>query len=402
MQVKAAPILLTSDNGKRANDILRKCVHCGFCNATCPTFKLLGDERDGPRGRIYLIKELLESNRPNESVGFHLDRCLTCRNCETTCPSGVEYGELLEFGRDYLKQRGRRFSLLGWFLLNILPNRLLFRTFVFLGRLTRFALPSYLRDALVKPVRAPKVQSSANASVVLLQGCVQQVLTPDVVAHLGSLLERLGVGFRIASNESCCGSLHLHYGSLEHARRYMSRLVEAVDRDENETVISTASGCGLTVKEYVRHLPDHEESLSFSANTQDVSEFLSRFDFAKLDNVDRVAFHPPCTLQHGQSVNGVVEKVLRSAGYDVVDVRDSHLCCGSAGTYSLTQPEISNALRDDKLNALVAHKPDVIVTANIGCQMHLAVKSEIPVMHWIQLLDVCPSQLRDGASQAID
>ena len=388
MQINTAPILLTTDEGKRASEIARRCVHCGFCNTTCPTFDLLGDERDGPRGRIYLIKELLETNRLSEAAEIHLDRCLTCRSCETTCPSGVEYGELLEFGRHYVRQRKSNFEPLRWLLLKVLPNRRLLRLFVALGRKVKFALPAHLQDSLAKPKAAKSIKSSENASVVLLQGCVQQVLTPDVVVHLSVLLKELDVPFRVVKNESCCGSLHLHTGDLDEARKYMARLIDGVKRGEQETVISTASGCGVTLKDFARLLPNHKHSEAFVENTKDIAEFLSKFEFRKLEGVDRVAFHSPCTLQHGQSINGVVEKILRQTGYDLVHVRDSHLCCGSAGTYSILHPELSNTLRENKIDALQADGPDVIATANIGCQIHLGAASSKPVLHWIQLLRV--------------
>jgi glycolate oxidase iron-sulfur subunit len=388
--------------GRRADEILRSCVHCGFCNATCPTYLLLGDELDGPRGRIYLIKDMLETGAADAVTRTHLDRCLTCRSCETTCPSGVQYGELLEIGRDLLEtrvarppvQRGMR----AW-LRRVVPNARSFRRWLRLGRAFRWFVPASLKAQLPplgRVVRAgpPPPARQAMQRVLLLEGCVQQVTTPEVNAALRGLLERQGVDVITAREETCCGSLALHLGRGDEARATMIRNLEALapHLDGLDAIVSTASGCGVTVKDYRRLLADHPRHAETAARvaelTVDVAEYLSGLDveWSRDPAFERVAWHAPCTLQHGQRIRGTVEALLARAGYELVPVRDPHLCCGSAGTYSILEPELSTQLRDQKLAALREHGPEVVATANVGCQLHLASAARLPVLHWLQLL----------------
>ncbi|MFU8814697.1 MAG: glycolate oxidase subunit GlcF [Pseudomonadales bacterium] len=403
MQTKLPLHLLATDDGVRADAILRSCVHCGFCNATCPTYQLLGDELDGPRGRIYLIKEMLETEQADEVTRLHLDRCLTCRSCETTCPSGVRYGELLEIGRQYLEAELPRRGIDRWlrrWLLAVVPRPERFGGWVRLGRAVRWLLPRRLARQLPPAPQsdgdrgAAQSQPQLRERVLLLQGCVQRTATPGVNARLMQLLSDRGIDVVSVPGETCCGSLALHLGAAEQARATMAANVDALAPllAGVTAVISTASGCGVTVKDYVRLLADDPERREaagrVAGQTLDVAEYLHRLDtkWRGDGSLRRVAWHPPCTLQHGQQLTGLVEALLRRAGYELVPVRDAHLCCGSAGTYSLLQPELSGRLREAKLTALDAHRPDVIATANVGCQLHLASDDGTPVVHWLELL----------------
>ncbi|MDZ7669744.1 MAG: glycolate oxidase subunit GlcF [Gammaproteobacteria bacterium] len=401
MQTELPREYLATDTGSRADGILRSCVHCGFCNATCPTYQLLGDELDGPRGRIYLIKEMLESQRANDVAARHLDRCLTCRACETTCPSGVQYGELLEIGRDFLeRERPRRGSerwLRGW-LLRVVPDRRRFRRWARLGRAFRWLLPRRLAaqvpPAPAEPAAVPVPAAAATRRVLLLQGCVQQAATPEVNARLAELLAGRGIETVTVAEEGCCGALALHLGETDRARTTMAGTLDALAErlDEVEAVISTASGCGVTVKDYGRLLADDPRRAATARRlaelTVDAAEYLGgqAIDWQRRGDYRRVAWHSPCTLQHGQQVTGVVETLLGEAGYELVKVSEAHLCCGSAGSYSILQPELSGQLKRRKLTALEQHDPDVIATANVGCQLHLAGAAGKPVVHWLELL----------------
>ena len=391
MQTDLSAHFLATPEGERANAILRSCVHCGFCNATCPTYQVLGNELDGPRGRIYLIKGMLETATPNAAVTTHLDRCLTCRACETTCPSGVKYGELLEIGREFLEgQRKRSFfaRLLRWWLAHVIPSPRKLRRWLRAAAPLRRLAPRHLRAMMRPPAKADV--GDGKGEVLLLQGCVQRVMTPEVNDHLRELLASRGVSARLDPNEGCCGGLSLHLGQAEQARSAMQHNLDGMDWSGAERIVSTASGCGVTLKEYDRVLattPDHADAArGFAAKVCDASELLHGFEFGKRDDLHRVAWHAPCTLQHGQKITGRVEDLLTHAGYQLVPVRDEHLCCGSAGSYSLLQPEIARELKQRKTAALMEHRPDVIATANIGCQMHLGDGSGVPVVHWLQLL----------------
>ena len=388
MQTQLPTAFLETETGRRADQILRRCVHCGFCNATCPTYLERGDELDGPRGRIYLIKELLESGAVNSIAATHLDRCLTCRACETTCPAGVEYGELAEIGRDVLRQGG--VSKPSWIVKLLLvlarhPNWL--RFFMRLARPARFILPTSLRETLgVMPSKGESIGSN-DASVMIMRGCVQSVVTPEVNDHLAGLLQTRGIAFRFSDEMSCCGGMELHAGRHNDALDQMRDNVRVLDSSSLETVISTASGCGVTLKEYGRLLGS-SEARTFSAKVFDAAEYLQTFTFTKKrEDIARVAWHSPCTLQHGQRLRGLVESILTNAGYELVPIKDVHLCCGSAGVYSIEQPALSRQLRQRKIDSLMANHPDLIATANVGCQMHMGAVADVPVVHWLELLD---------------
>lgn len=378
---------LATPRGARANEILRSCVHCGFCNATCPTYQVRGNELDGPRGRIYLIKDMLESGIASDAAKLHLDRCLTCRACETTCPSGVPYGELAEIGREVVAEQRGRGGLVKRLLLWAVPRPRLLQTLVGLARPFRSLAPKSHRRLLRKPPASAKPESVG--SVLVLQGCVQRVVTPEVNAHLAALLEARGVKAFSLEAEGCCGGLPLHLGetldALDKARRNVRQLASHEAAAKADAIVSTASGCGVTWKEYGRLLGT-DDAKTVAARVRDVAEFLEPFEFRKRDDIDRVAWHPPCSLQHGQRISGIVEGILRRAGYRLTQVPDSHLCCGSAGTYSILQPKIAGELKDRKADALMSGEPDAIATANIGCQTHLDDAVSKPVLHWIELL----------------
>jgi len=400
MQTNLHPDIAASSNGERAEQILRSCVHCGFCNATCPTYLLTNDELDGPRGRIYLIKEMLESGESNGVAQRHLDRCLTCRACETTCPSGVEYGDLLDIGRSFLEprqDRGLVESVVRRWLNSVVPNATAFRRWSRVGNWFQWLLPGRLRAHLPRTEkREPLVQKSYKRKVLVLHGCVQGVTTPRTNKAFVRLLNAHEFEVVEAKDEGCCGSLSLHLGAHDRAlgqiRANVDRLNRLMQETQVEAVVSTASGCGVTYKDYGRLL-EHDAEYAAKATRLvskilDVAEFVANENLIgkKRDGIESVAWHAPCSLQHGQKINGLVERLLRGAGYELVEVADAHLCCGSAGTYSLLQPALSESLRDCKLAVLQAGAPDVIATANVGCQTHLGVGSRVPVLHWLELL----------------
>jgi len=404
VQTKLPEAIVAITKGRRAEQILRSCVHCGFCNATCPTYELLGDELDGPRGRIYLIKEMLEAQKVESVTVTHLDRCLTCRACETTCPSGVEYSQLLEIARDYVTSNYRRDlldRLKRLWLIRTVPYKRRFRRWAQLGRAMRWFLPKRLREMLpvaptVEALQAtpPVSPSVAASSVLLLNGCVQQVTTPQVNAALRELLAARGIAVVELAEEGCCGALELHLGKEPGALATMRNLLDtlAPRLDEVDAVISTASGCGITLKDYPRLLKDDAThgklARRLGDKLLDVGEYLLSLDLSwrKQDEVLAVALHQPCTLQHGQKLGDEARQLLQNAGYDLVAVRDEHSCCGSAGTYSLLQAKLSSQLRDRKISCLESGQPDVIATSNVGCHTHLAVAASVPVVHWIELL----------------
>ena len=402
MRTQLAASVLATEDGCRADEILRACVHCGFCNATCPTYQVRGDELDGPRGRIYLIKGMLESGAPNAVARTHLDRCLTCRACETTCPSGVRFGELAEIGREMLAGsspdpgQGARDRLVR-VLLRVVRQPRWFRWLVALGRAFAWMLPrrqrrmlrpAGLRRASAGRSRAPRSATSGRR-VLLWQGCAQRVVTNEVNGHLAELLEARGFAPFTAAAERCCGGLDLHYGRAADAQAAMRHNVEQLSALDAELVISTASGCGVTLKDYGRLLGD-AEAAAFAAKVRDASEVLAGRTFRKrpIDGRElrRIAWHPPCTLQHGQRLTGTVERILTATGYELAPVADAHLCCGSAGAYSLLQPAIADELARRKARELQRHRPEAVVTANIGCQMQLAAALDAPVLHWLELL----------------
>lgn len=403
MQTNLADFIKDTHEGEEADAILRKCVHCGFCTATCPTYQLLGDELDGPRGRIYLIKQVLEGKEPTAKTQAHLDRCLTCRNCESTCPSGVQYGRLLDIGRKIVEDRVPRplsQRIMRTALKEALPRKWLFTPALKAGQLMRPLLPKALQnkvpakqDAGVWPVR------QHARKMVLLDGCVQPAMAPNINAASARVLDTLGVQLIIAARAGCCGAIRYHLNDQDGGLADMRRNIDAwwphVEAGA-EAIVMTASGCGVTVKEYghlLQHDPAYaEKARRISALTRDLSEILPDFDAELQRKLNgkigkRVAYHPPCTLQHGQQIRGKVEGILRAAGVDVQLCEDSHLCCGSAGTYSVLQPELSYQLRDNKLANLYATQPEMIVSANIGCLTHLQSGTQMLVKHWIELLD---------------
>ncbi len=387
MKTDIPAVTLATPRGARADEILRSCVHCGFCNATCPTYQVRGNELDGPRGRIYLIKDMLESGTVSDAAKLHLDRCLTCRACETTCPSGVPYGELAEIGREIVAEDRGRGGLVKRLLLATVPRPRLLQALLRLARPFRWLAPKAHRRLLRKPPPSPEPDSTG--SVLVLQGCVQRVVTPEVNAHLAELLDARGVKAFSLSEEGCCGGLPLHLGetfdALAMARRNVRRLASHDAAATAGAIVSTASGCGVTWKEYGRLLGT-DAAKAVASRVRDVAEVLEGFEFRKRDDIDRVAWHPPCSLQHGQRIGGIVEGILQRAGYRLTRVPDSHLCCGSAGTYSILQPQLASELKDRKADALMSGEPDVIATANIGCQTHLDDAVSKPVLHWIELL----------------
>jgi glycolate oxidase iron-sulfur subunit len=398
MQTNFSADFLATSSGSRANEILRSCVHCGFCNATCPTYQITGDELDGPRGRIYLIKELLETQTNVARATRHLDRCLTCRACESVCPSGVAYGELAEIARVHIGPKRRGLS--GWIRILLrwmIPNPVRLRTLSRLGSAFRWVLPRRLAKQVPAQVGAPiqATDTTHARKVLLLNGCAQQVATADTNIHLISLLGKHDIGVVSVADEQCCGSLDLHLGAEDSALSTVRANVDALSRhlDDVEAIVSSASGCGVTIKDYGRLLSSDaeyaERAQRIAAKTVDVSEYLATAElhFAKHDDVQKVAWHPPCTLQHGQSITGLVEVLLEKAGYELTRVVDAHLCCGSAGTYSVLQPELAEELKQQKLGALLDGAPDVVATANVGCQTHLSYGCKVPVKHWIELLN---------------
>ncbi len=401
MQTRLADWIRDSEDGREADAILRSCVHCGFCNATCPTYQLLGDELDGPRGRIYQIKEVLEGATATRATQQHLDRCLTCGACETTCPSGVRYGRLLEIGREVVDDRVRRppgERLVRALVRAVVSRRAVFAFIVALARRVRACLPGAMRRKL--PVRRPAGAAPVTAHarrVILLTSCSQDALLPAIDRATRRVLERLGVATILAERAGCCGALRAHLSDPEGARAAARRNVEAWWPHVVggvEALVMTASGCGLQVRDYGRLLAGEPEFAVRAAHiaslTRDLSEWLrehGRWPAAAAHEPVAVAFHAPCTLQHGQKLLGVVEPMLEALGARLVPVGEAHLCCGSAGAYSLLQPTLSTALRDRKLAALVAGAPQVILSANVGCLAHLEGASTVPVRHWIEWLD---------------
>jgi glycolate oxidase iron-sulfur subunit len=400
VQTQLADFIRDTPEGREADAILRKCVHCGFCNATCPSYQLLGDELDGPRGRIYLIKLVLEGVAPTAKTRLHLDRCLSCRSCESTCPSGVQYGRLADIGRAIVEQktgRGPMERLQRKALAFVLPKTGLFSFFLLLGRLAKSFLPESLKKKIPGKSESAGVWPAPRHKrrMLVLAGCVQPALAPAINAAAARVLDRSGISLIEAPGAGCCGALRFHLNEQEAGRGDMRALIDAwwppIERGEIEAIVMTASGCGSFVKEFAHHLdedPEYREKAErISALTKDLCEVVPEREIAKKTGSGRVAFQSPCSLQHGQQLRGKAEALLQEAGYELAPVADGHLCCGSAGSYSILQPELAGKLRERKLSALAAGDPGVIVTANIGCLVHLQAATRTPVRHWIQLLD---------------
>jgi len=414
MQTQLAPEYKDTPDGLAAEAILRKCVHCGFCTATCPTYQLLGDELDGPRGRIYLMKQVLEGQTPTRKTQLHLDRCLTCRNCETTCPSGVEYGHLVDIGRrlvDAKVPRPAREQALRWALKEGLPSPW-FAPAMRLGQLVRPLLPATLRAKVPRRQDAGERPTRTHARrMLMLSGCVQPAMMPNINHATERVLDAAGIQALVAPSAGCCGAVKFHLNDQDGGKQQMRANIDAwwpfIDgtRTPVEAIVMNASGCGVTVKEYGHILRDDllyaDKAARVSALTRDLSELLPELAQLLSDRVDttraaaapggaaaRLVFHPPCTLQHGQQLCGGVEQHLRALGFDLqLPANEAHLCCGSAGTYSVLNPALAQQLRDRKLGHLEASAPTVIVSANIGCITHLQSGTDTPVRHWVEVLD---------------
>ena len=411
MQTNLASFIKDSPEGNEADTILRSCVHCGFCLATCPTYQLLDDELDSPRGRIYLMKQMLEGHAATQKTQLHLDRCLTCRSCETVCPSGVRYGRLVDICRNIVeKQVGRDLgaSIIRYALRKILPNPRIFAPLLKLGQITRSLLPNRIRNSVPSKARNAGTWPLARHSrkMLVLEGCVQPALAPNINAATARILDKLGISLIKEKNANCCGAVSYHLNAQQEGLDYMRRNIDAwwphiengIDQGI-EAIVMTASGCGVTVKEYGDSLShDHtyaEKAARISELTKDISEILEietrNLPFLSnsmcTTNKLKLSFHSPCTLQHGLQINGVVEKILTNTGFDLTFVQDAHLCCGAAGTYSILQPQLSKQLLRNKIVELESSSPTQIVTANIGCLIHLQNGTTLTIKHWIEVLD---------------
>ncbi len=428
MKTNLAEFIKSTPEGKEADKILRTCVHCGFCTATCPTYQLLGDELDSPRGRIYLIKEVLEGNRVTAKTQLHLDRCLTCRACETTCPSGVEYGKLVDIGRNIVEKHVPRSPVAAIqraALRVVLPRPAIFKPLLMVARAMRPLLPSALRRKIPKAdgqsIEWPS--PSRARKMLVLDGCVQPTLAPGINPATARVLDRLGISLVKEEMAGCCGAVTFHLNRQDDGRNYMRRNIDAwwphVESGV-EAVVITASGCGTMVKEYGHQLAHDPQYAEKAARISDLCRDISEVIVAEKEKLEellaaplstygqspvssevgrypapgtasaakpRVAFHSPCSLQHGLQIRGAVEEILVAAGFELTPVEDSHLCCGSAGTYSILQPELSERLLKNKVDALEAGGPAIVATANIGCLTHIQGGTALQVRHWINLLD---------------
>lgn len=411
MQTHLAPEYQNTEDGKAAEEILRKCVHCGFCTATCPTYQLLGDELDGPRGRIYLMKQVLEGETPTRKTQQHLDRCLTCRNCESTCPSGVQYGHLVDIGRKLVDAKVERpigERMLRWALKEGLPSPM-FAPAMKLGQAVRGVLPASLKAKVPAPQVAHRhgvmwpTQTHAH-KVLMLAGCVQPSMLPNINTATARVLDAAGIQTLVATNAGCCGAVKFHLNDQEGGAEQMRANIDAwwpYVQQGVEAIIMNASGCGVMVKDY-GHVLAHDahyadKAQKISALTKDLSELLPelvtalkpKINVQAIQRTGKQVFHPPCTLQHGQQLKGGVEKHLTDLGFEVqVANNEAHLCCGSAGTYSVLNPDIAYTLRDRKLGNLGAMQPKAILSANVGCITHLQSGTDVPVKHWVEVLDV--------------
>ena len=375
---------ISEHDNKKASQIIASCVHCGFCLPTCPTYQLSGDELDSPRGRIYLIKSALENNYHSSKSLKHIDQCLTCRSCETTCPSGVEYGQLLEIGREIMEsKRSKLQTLYRYTVRKTLSTPILFKPVGYFFRHSKVVSKS------IKP-------KSVKSTVLLMGGCVQPTLAPNINHSIKNILAKLDIEVLEASQSECCGALDQHMGVSGDAIKKVKRNIDKWSSQLNdgaEVILSSASGCGVMIKDYPKLFeesdPYFEKAKAISLKTQDIAEFLSSKDLSKLQLSElNVSYHEPCTLQHGQKLSGLVESILTQFGYIKNSIKDSHICCGSAGAYSIFESEISNQLMVKKLENLNASNPKMIITSNIGCLLHLQKGSSIPVKHWVELLDV--------------
>lgn len=404
MQTNLAPEYINTADGKAAEAILRKCVHCGFCTATCPTYQLLGNELDGPRGRIYLMKQVLEGHAPTRETQLHLDRCLTCRNCESTCPSGVNYGQLVDIGRKLVDAKVARPMLektIRWALKEGLTSPL-FAPAMAMGQWVRPLLPASLKNKVPAKQAVGQIPTQTHQrKVLMLEGCVQPAMSPNINSATRRVLDAAGIETIVAAKAGCCGAVKFHLNDQEGGKAQMRANIDAwwpsIESQSIEAIVMNASGCGVTVKEYGHLLHEDpqyaDKAKRVSDLTKDLSELLPDLVSGLKSKVNAqkaqtVTFHPPCTLQHGQQLRGGVEKHLGELGFNINTAScEAHLCCGSAGTYSVLQADLAYQLRDRKLGHIGAMNPDVIVSANIGCITHLQSGTETPVKHWVELLD---------------
>ena len=401
MQTALADFIRDTAAGREADRILRACVHCGFCTATCPTYQLLGDELDGPRGRIYQIKQVLEGAPANATVRGHLDRCLTCRSCETTCPSGVDYHRLLDIGREAVETQARRpffERTLRRLLIEVMAYRKRFAPLLRISQSLRPLLPASLRQGIppAAPKCAPIPARPTHRRVLMLDGCVQPGLAPQINHALEDMLSRLGIAVVHTPRAGCCGALPHHLSDAERARAMARQNIDAwwpAIEEGADALLVTASGCGAHVRDYAHLLADDatysDKARRIVELARDPVELLEEAPLEQLPlqpRSVRVAVHTPCTLQHALKLNGRIEGILTRLGYELCAVHEGHLCCGSAGTYSMLQPNLSSRLRSRKLQALTTDHPDIIVSANIGCLVHLAGGDNVPVKHWLNLL----------------
>ncbi len=413
METHLADFVRNTRDGREAEEILRKCVHCGFCTATCPTYQLLGDELDGPRGRIYLIKQVLEGVKPTARTQLHLDRCLGCRACETTCPSGVHFSRLLDIGRVLVDERVPRHGVDGLMrstLREVLPRPALFGAAMKLGQLMRPLLPTILKEKVPVPTMVgagvPVAPTGAERRMLLLTGCAQPSMRPDINLAAKRVLARLGIHLFETSQAGCCGAVRLHLNDAAGARENVRRNIDAwwphIDAGA-EAIVATASACGVQLKDYDHLMQDDRAYAAKAAHIASLARYVVEVVLQEKEALlallekstpdlptearQKIAFQSPCTLQHGLKLRGGVEDILTAAGYDLTSVADGHLCCGSAGTYAVLQPELSMKLRQNKLDALLAGRPAGIASANIGCIVHLQGGTSLPVKHWIEWLD---------------
>jgi glycolate oxidase iron-sulfur subunit len=409
MQTNLAEWIRNTPEGEEAESILRKCVHCGFCLATCPTYNLLGDELDSPRGRIYLMKQMLEGEPVTVKTQVHLDRCLTCRSCESTCPSGVQYGRLIDIGRELVEQkvgRGAGEGLKRSVLKNLLPQTALFSAGLTVGRAMKAMLPAGLAKK-IPAYRDPGTRPAPHhrRSMLVLEGCVQPAMAPSINSATARVLDRLGISLIAAPEAGCCGAIAHHLNDPKESHVAIKRNIDAwwpYIEAGAEAIVVTASGCGTMVAEYGHMLRNDaayaQKAQRVSGMFRDVSQViaaesdaLSRLLSTKPPAKLKVAFHSPCSLQHGLKIRGVVENLLRDAGCELTMVPDGHFCCGSAGTYSILQADLSQQLLASKVKSLESGAPQMVATANIGCLAHieggLNASSKIPIRHWIELID---------------
>jgi len=410
MQTSFTSEFIQTADGERVNRILRKCVHCGFCNATCPTYQLTGNELDGPRGRIYLIKNFFEENKEgssNETSLKHIDRCLTCLACETTCPSGVKYGELVDIGRKHINtsiQRPVVNKIKRKLILNAFSNSKRIALLLAIARIFKPLLPATLANKIPAKIKLPAdsasgsdsglgIPSSSSRKMLTIKGCVQKAAAPQINFATKKVLGNSDIQLDEA-NSACCGALAFHLTELDHAHATIRNNIDhwyLMLNSGYEKILINSSGCSTFVKQYATIMQDNdtyaEKAKFISEHCIDLSELASELTpKASSDTNKIIAFHSPCTLQHGQNINGKIEEKLIQAGYNLVEVQDSHLCCGSAGTYSLLESDLSSQLLENKVANLERYQPDMIVTANIGCLMHIQSGTKIPVKHWIELL----------------